>query len=796
MKKHSDDIPDWEAQRNRIIGLGETSIRKSYYPELQQRILELEKKNRELQAAYAEQTAVEEELRQQIDETGRKERELRVNEERLIMAQEIAHLGSWEYSFETNKIWGSAEALRIYGFPPVSGYHPLENIEACVVDREHVQQAFVDFIHGRREYDIEITVNPRNGSSQRVVRSIARLEKDDQDRPLRVVGVLQDITERKRAEDILRESEAFLTSIIENIPLMLFIKDASDLRFVRFNQAGEELLGYSREELVGKNDHDFFDKEQADFFTSKDREVLAGKIPLDIPEENIETRTRGQRILHTKKIPILNSNGEPQFLLGISEDITERKTAEKALQNAKEFAEMLIETANAMIIGLDTGGNITIFNQTATEITGYTSPELANQNWFEVIVPRDRYPKVWEEFNRLLAGGLPTQFENPILTKSGEERYILWRNGEIHESGVIVGTLSFGIDITKRKKAEEDLKVSEERYRALVEVTETGYIVLNDRGMVIDANEVYLRLTGRSSIADLLGHPVTDWTAPYDLERNAREVEKCLQTGYVRGLEIDYLRPDGTVQPIEVNATIFHGLSGYVILTLCRDISDRRRAQVALQQARNKLNLLNAVTFQDIQTAAFSLSAYQELVKNMLTDQKAKSYVEKQGLFLKKMMDTLDFAKNYQEMGMHPPRWQNVRQVFLYAISHLDFLHMKQNLQLDNLEIFADPLFEKTLFNLMQNVLIHGVNATEVTLRYEVKSDNIMLFIEDNGMGIPPEEKNMIFDRGYGKGTGLGLFLVREVLSITGITIRETGTKGQGTRFEITVPKGMYRYTR
>jgi len=176
-----------------------------------------------------------------------------------------------------------------------------------------------------------------------------------------------------------------------------------------------------------------------------------------------------------------------------------------------------------------------------------------------------------------------------------------------------------------------------------------------------------------------------------------------------------------------------------------------------------------------------------------VTDQKARSYIEKQEVFLKKMVDTLDFAKNYQEMGIHPPRWQNVRQVFLFAISHLDFLHMKQNINLANLEIFADPLFEKALFNIMQNVLEHGSRATEVTLFFVEHPENLVLVIEDNGVGIPPEEKNMIFDRGYGKGSGLGLFLVREVLSITGMSIRETGTSGQGTRYEIMVPKGAYR---
>jgi PAS domain S-box-containing protein len=340
---------------------------------------------------------------------------------------------------------------------------------------------------------------------------------------------------------------------------------------------------------------------------------------------------------------------------------------------------------------------------------------------------------------------------------------------------------------------ERELRASEERYRSLVDITDTGYLVLDNHGRVIDANEVYVRLTGRESLADLTGHPHTDWTAPHDLERSAIELEKCMKIGRVRGLEIDYLRPDGTLQPVEINATVFHAASGDIVLTICRDISARKRTNVALQQARNKLTLLNAVTFQDIQTAAFSLAAYQELVRAALPDQKVRSYLDKQEIFLKKMVDTLDFAKNYQDMGIHPPRWQNVRQVFLYAISHLDFLHMQQNLQLENLEVFADPLFEKALFNLMHNVLEHGGRATRVTLRYEEQPDCLVLIIEDDGVGIPAEEKHMIFDRGYGKGSGLGLFLVREILTITGMSIRETGISGQGTRFEITVPSGAYR---
>lgn len=133
--------------------------------------------------------------------------------------------------------------------------------------------------------------------------------------------------ELQGALEQLRQSKSFLDSIIENIPNMIFVKDALDLHFVRFNKAGEELLGLKREEMIGKGDYDFFPPEQAAFFVEKDREVLRGKRVVDIPEESLNTKN-GTRLLHTKKIPVFDKHGVPRYLLGISEDITERKIAE------------------------------------------------------------------------------------------------------------------------------------------------------------------------------------------------------------------------------------------------------------------------------------------------------------------------------------------------------------------------------------------------------------------------------------------------------------------------------------
>jgi len=145
-----------------------------------------------------------------------------------------------------------------------------------------------------------------------------------------------------------KEATNLFHSVVENIPNMIFIKRADNLRFVLFNRAGENMLGYQREDLLGKNDYDFFPKDQADFFTGKDKDVLDTGEILDIKEEFINTPS-GTRILHTKKLPLFDAQGKPEYLLGISEDITERKAAEEKVKILLEEKELLLKEVHHRI---------------------------------------------------------------------------------------------------------------------------------------------------------------------------------------------------------------------------------------------------------------------------------------------------------------------------------------------------------------------------------------------------------------------------------------------------------------
>lgn len=274
-----------------------------------------------------------------------------------------------------------------------------------------------------------------------------------------MVSVTRDITKRKHVEDELQSTNVFLDSIVENIPDMIFLKDARDLRYVRFNLAGEELQGYPRSDMLGKNAHDFFPKDQADAFTKIDHEVLRNKTVVDIPEERLLTRSRGERILHTKKVPLLGGDGEPLYLLGISEDITERKKAEEALRKSEEKYRGILENMDDAYYEVDLNGDLVFFNEALISKTGYSRGELMGMNYRQYVSPETR-KAVSKVFSEIYKTGQPVRlFDYEVITKDGQIRnYESWANLLFDNNGQAVGFRGMARDITSRKEVEKQLQ--------------------------------------------------------------------------------------------------------------------------------------------------------------------------------------------------------------------------------------------------------------------------------------------------------------------------------------------------
>ncbi|HXE72394.1 MAG TPA: PAS domain S-box protein [Candidatus Nitrosotenuis sp.] len=251
----------------------------------------------------------------------------------------------------------------------------------------------------------------------------------------------------------LGASQALFEAVVENIPDMIFVKDARELRFVLFNRAGEELLGYAREDLYGKNDYDFFPKEEADFFTSEDRKVLQTGEMREIPEEPIHTRHRGTRILHTKKVRVCGPDGEPRFLLGISEDITERKRAEEALRESERRFETLARMSPVGILRADPGGGCVYANERWCEISGLSPEESAGQGWLQAVHPDDR-PLVARRWSQAVAGQESFRLEFRLARPGGSTIWVLGQAvPEKDPQGKVLGFVGTVTDMTELQEA-------------------------------------------------------------------------------------------------------------------------------------------------------------------------------------------------------------------------------------------------------------------------------------------------------------------------------------------------------
>ena len=511
------------------------------------------------------------------------------------------------------------------------------------------------------------------------------------------------------------------------------------------------------------------------------------------------------RYFRMKCIPLTFENGARAAGVFL-DDITEMKTYQQELEQrvqertvevvrAKDFAENLIRTANAMIIGLDLRGRVTIFNKAAEEMTGYSPGEMLGRNGLDLVIPEERFPESRARLRRLISEGRAEQFESPLLTKTGDIRYISWNNNTILEEGKVTATISFGIDITDRKIAEEQLRESQRALATLMgNLPGMAYRCRNDPPRTMEfVSEGCADLTGYLS-SELVGNSqvtFADLIHPQDRQRVEEEIQAALQdhtafqilyrihtaTGSERWVweqGLGVYAPAGELRAIE----------GFIT-----DITDRKTAEEIIRKANKQVALLTSITRHDIINQINSLQGYIAMLRRDITDEKNARLLGNIDMIAATILRQIIFTRDYQNVGAEPPRWISVRQTIDRLLATVDRGQVKITIDTGTLEVYADPLIEKVFFNLIDNSLRHGEHVTTIRISYEQERQDLLIVYEDNGVGIPEEDKEIIFTRGFGKNTGYGLFLIREILAITGFTVTENGIPGRGARFVIRVPQ-------
>lgn len=474
------------------------------------------------------------------------------------------------------------------------------------------------------------------------------------------------------------------------------------------------------------------------------------------------------------------------------------RRAEGDLAKNEELFRLLAENSKDIVFryALHPKPQFEYVSPSATTILGY-GPEdhYANPNIsFELVHPDDKH---------VLLAQLDDKGDDdkPMIVRwMTKDRGFIWTEQRIvrirDDDGRVVALEGIVIDITNRMKADEELRASEAHYRSIFETAGSAMVIIHEDGTLQSVNSLFEKLSGYSK-AEVEGKVKWDsFVDPADAARLADEYRTSMEDAEAVPKGYSFRTKDkfGSELALLAYAAVVPGTNRTIVSIV--DETERRRYEDAIQQVGKKMDLLARITRHDIMNQLAVLYGYLELAHERVTDPDQQALIAKARMASESIKRHLEFARDYQNMGRKRPQWIDVQAACRRAASNVELKGVKVVAELEGLEVFSDPMLEKVFYNLIDNSLRHGERTSRILFHYSHGPEGMRIIYEDDGVGVSPSEKTAIFERSTGDREGrrgYGLYLAREILGITGITLSETGKYEEGARFELSVPKGKYR---
>jgi PAS domain S-box-containing protein len=361
----------------------------------------------------------------------------------------------------------------------------------------------------------------------------------------------------------------------------------------------------------------------------------------------------------------------------------------------------------------------------------------------------------------------------------------------------MAGDLAFGIlglrAKAKQAKTEEAFNNSKEQYAKLLAAIPDFVITTDMNGIITLVNDITLELGGYA-MDEVVGHSLFSFISKEDVGK-ALSKAQMMVAGKLGPIEYHLIMKDGRQILFEANGDVVRDSAGIPtgMVFVGRDITDRRTLEAKLREANRKLRVMDSITRHDTLNKLIALQGYVELMRRDRQDPNDLDRLRRMDQIVKFLTEQVNVSKEYQKIGADDPKWQSVRDVCLQAAALARSGKATIDIEVEELEILADPLLYKVFYNLMENSLRHGMTVDRIVVSEERSGDGMKIILSDNGLGIADEDRANLFKEGFGKVHGLGLFLSREILDITGMTIVENGEQGKGARFEIWVPNDSFR---